>query len=266
MAGPVAQGPLRHVSEEGEEPARGSPTSRAQEGALSSAAAVAMAATEAVTTARVSANLEAARADALARTNAYLRGLLDSLVEGAAAGPCGDGGGRSESNPIAAAAAAPTPEGTDEVCIGDDDGTNGEVEADGRHQHGSAERLDHHRRRRRGGDVRGNTTTFAGRFNGDQQQQQQHRQLHGGPLLDQGGAGAEERISGSPSSSSPSSGLSRALRALVDALQERDVQIQVLEDDRGPVRDGGEGGATAAEAIALRAEVRKREPSRRGAP
>lgn len=156
-----AQPPPDRVSEHGEEPGRDSSIPLAIEGASSPAAAVATT----TAAARVSANLEAARADALARTNTYLRGLLDSLTEDAAAAA--------------------------------------------------------------------------------------------------GGAPEERRSASSPPPSSYS-GLSRALRALVDALQARDVQIQALEDDRRPVSGEGEGVATAAEALALRAEVRKGEDGSEG--
>lgn len=225
MQGPPqdAQPSPRRVSKDGEEhqAAGGIPTP--QEGPSSAAAAVMATTTTATTTARVSANLEAARADALARTNAYLRGLLDSLVEDVSA--------------------ATTPEeGADRACTGDDDGGDG--------RHGSpAGRLDHGRRR---GGTRADASTSAGRVIGHHEQQQQP---HGGPLTPQG-LGAPERQSASSASCS-ASGLSRALRSLVDALQERDVQIQALEDERGPVRDGVEGVASAAEVSALREEVRR---------
>lgn len=156
-----AQPPPDRVSEHGEEPGRDSSIPLAIDGASSPAAAVATT----TAAARVSANLEAARADALARTNTYLRGLLDSLTEDAAAA---------------------------------------------------------------------------------------------------GGGAPEERRSASSPPPSSYSGLSRALRALVDALQARDVQIQALEDDRRPVSGEREGVATAAEALALRAEVRKGEDGSEG--
>ncbi|CAN0267601.1 unnamed protein product, partial [Ectocarpus sp. 6 AP-2014] len=53
-------------------------------------------------------------------------------------------------------------------------------------------------------------------------------------------------------SSPSSSGLSRALRSLVDALQERDARAQLLEDEVTRVR---RGAVAAAEAASMRAEV-----------
>ncbi|CAM9585027.1 unnamed protein product, partial [Scytosiphon promiscuus] len=108
------------------------PQGRDPAAATPSSAAAAAART---TAARVSANLEVARADALARTNAYLRDLLDSVV--AAPGPPavattavagraernanGSGDPSGQQGPIAGVSAM-TPEEADGVCMSEDDG------------------------------------------------------------------------------------------------------------------------------------------------
>lgn len=191
------------------------------------------------TAARVSANLEAARADALARTNAYLRGLLDNLVVAEGGGDGGGGFSAEHSNP-----AATIPEQEQEaggVCDGDGGGDQGGHRRD---VNGSVEN------RRRRGNTRRDSSRFVG-----VQQQRKHEAVSVAPL--RGGDGAEER------SSPSSSGLSRALRSLVDALQERDARAQLLEDEVTRVR---RGAVAAAEAASMRAEVGDSNETPRGRP
>ncbi|CAN0246620.1 unnamed protein product, partial [Ectocarpus fasciculatus] len=180
------------------------------------------------TAARVSANLEVARADALARTNAYLRGLLDNLVGNDGGG---DDGGRfsAEHNP-----AATIPEQEEEEARGVYDDGDGEADQGGRRcdVNGSGQN-----RRRRWGNTRRCT-------------QRQHEAVLVAPLC--GGDKVEER------SSPSSSGLSRALRSLVDALQERDARAQLLEDEVARVR---RGAVAAAEAASTRAEMESLQAS-----
>lgn len=201
-------------------------TSQAQQDPLvSSATSHVVEAAAGGTTARVSANLEGARADALARTNAHLRGLRDGLVT----------------------AATTTPEETDKVCFVNDDNSvtiDGGTGVGKRTMDGSAE---HHRRRDRDrgrGNMRGNS----GLFMGEQQQQQQQQE------------GPEEQ----PLGHAPPTGVSRVLRSLVDALQERDVRIQVLEVDMRRAGDAERDVVSTEEASSLRVEVRRGEARRGG--
>ncbi|CAN0296024.1 unnamed protein product, partial [Ectocarpus sp. 8 AP-2014] len=108
------------------------------------------------TAARVSANLEAARADALARTNAYLRGLLDNLVVANGGGDGGGGFSAEYSNPAA------TLREQEEEAGGDYDGDGGADE--GGHRHDFNGSVENPRRRR------GNSRRDSSRFVGVQQQ------------------------------------------------------------------------------------------------
>lgn len=212
---PQAQAPI-HPAESAESPPAAAVTAAATPQPQVVVAPMLPTPSATATAARVSANLDAARAAALARTNEHLRGLLDGLMDQSSTG--------REESPRAAELTDGDPLGRGAVDSSADGGLQARWRRDSRSLTGQPEEA----------FPRGE------------------------------GESVPSVASVAVGGRSPS-GVARALRSLVDSLQERDARIEGLEVEVRRSQEARMGAVQArevalekgaAEAAVLRAEVR----------